>query len=125
MNPIKSINGVTGLPEPRYRDGYTATPNKVWSTNAGRSQTGKMIGDIIATKWKLELNYAVSNSADLIKLSNAINAKTYFSVEFLNPQTNTFQTKNFYAGDPTYPMYTSSDGRGNLYQNVSFNLIEQ
>lgn len=125
MNPIQSINGVTGLPEPCYKDGYRATRNKVWSTNAGRSQTGKMIGDIIAYKWKLELKFSLNKQTDITKLSGALNGATFFNVKFYNPESGEFTTKIFYAGDPTYPVYTTRDDKGVLYQNVSVNLIEQ
>ncbi len=53
------------LPTPAA-DGYTITPNHIWSANAGRnSSTGKFTGDIIAVKHTVTLTYAALSQAEM------------------------------------------------------------
>lgn len=47
-------------------DGYTITPNHIWSANAGRnSSTGQFAGDIIAVKHTVTLTYAALSQAEM------------------------------------------------------------
>ena len=57
MNKPELILDNVVLPTPS-QGGLTITPNRLWSENAGRnSSTGKFIGDIIAIKYTISLNY--------------------------------------------------------------------
>lgn len=99
------------------------TRNKIWSQNAGRVASGKMVGDIIAIKYKLEIQWALVKSADVIKIDTAV-SKSFFNVKFLDPATNSYKTIVCYAGDPSYPPYSWAEGH-KKYTGVSVNLIEQ
>lgn len=101
----------------------TITKNKIWSSNAGRVASGKMVGDVIGIKYKLEVQWALVNPMDVIKIDNAV-SKPFFNVRFLDPATNEFKTIICYAGDPSYPPYSWAEGY-RKYTGICVNLIEQ
>lgn len=63
---IKS--GTTTLPSPVA---LTGSDEIIWSSNTGRSSTGKMIGDVIAEKQTFQIQWGVLTKAerDLIRSS--------------------------------------------------------
>lgn len=60
MVSIKA-NGVT-LPSPVE---ITTTDEIIWSSNTGRSTSGKMIGDVVAQKQTFEIKWGVLTEAEL------------------------------------------------------------
>lgn len=116
------VNGVK-MPTPK-KDGYKVEKNKVWSSNSGRTANGTMVGDLIGIKYKLELQWSLVKQSDVEKIDNAVSGTAFFDVTFYDPTTGTNKTKTFYAGDPSYPVY-SSVLQGKPCQNVSVNLIEK
>lgn len=59
MVSIKA-NGVT-LPSPTE---ITTTDEIIWSSNTGRSTSGKMIGDVVAQKQTFEIKWGVLTEAE-------------------------------------------------------------
>lgn len=114
------INGIT-MPQAKS---LTVTKEKIWSKNAGRAaDDGKMIGDIIGCKYKLQIQWGLLSEGDTTKIDEAV-SPAFFNVTFLAPGSNTRVTKSFYAGTPTYPVYSYAEGV-KTYQGVSVDLIEQ
>lgn len=114
------IDGVT-MPQAKS---LTITEEKIWSKNAGRSaDSGKMIGDIIGYKYKLQIQWGLLSREDTAKIGAAVKP-VFFNVTFLSPVTNSRVTKTFYAGTPTYPVYSYVDGV-KTYQGTAVDLIEQ
>ena len=116
------IGGVT-MP-PLKAEGLVITKEKIWASNTGRAANGETIGDLVAIKYKLECEWPASLSReDVAKIDEAI-SPAFFSVTFLDPGSNTRITKTFYAGTPTYPVYSYANGLP-TYNGVAVNLIEK
>ena len=116
------IGGVT-MP-PLKAEGLTIAKEKVWSANTGRAADGGMIGDLVAIKYTLKCEWPASISReDVAKIDSAV-SPAFFSVTFLDPGSNTRITRTFYAGTPTYPVYSYANGLP-TYNGVAVDLIEK
>lgn len=98
-------------------NGVTESFEKIWSENTGRVTTGKMTGDIIAVKLKLQIKYAILTTAQRNKLNNAIK-DAFFTVKYQG------ESYKMYASSPTYPLYSTVDGLPR-YVGVGVDLVEQ
>lgn len=115
------IGGVT-MP-PLKANGLTITKEKIWSANTGRAANGETIGDLVAIKYKFECEWPALDREDVAVIDAAI-SEAFFTVTFLDPGSNTRITKTFYAGTPTYPVYSYVNGL-RTYSGVTVNLIEK
>lgn len=116
------INGVL-MPTPAYA-GWGQSENKIWSTNTGRNNNGKMVGTIVAIKRKLEVAWPITISAsDLNKIRTACSnvAVPFFTVEFTDANGTT-ESMPAYAGDLEYRV--DSFGLGYI-SGASVSIIEQ
>ena len=116
-NPIRSVNGTAV----RCPSAYQYDLQDVSASNAGRTEDGKMHKERIGQCVKLELRWDYIPSADVAVILQAFNPE-YFNVTYLDAKSGTFQTKEFYAGDRTAPMYNAKLG---LWTNLTFNIIER
>lgn len=116
-NPIRSVNGTAV----RCPSAYQYDLQDVSASNAGRTEDGKMHKERIGQCVKLELRWDYIPSADVAVILQAFNPE-YFDVTYLDAKSGTFQTKEFYAGDRTAPMYNAKLG---LWTNLTFNIIER
>lgn len=115
---ILKING-TFIPDPSSLQwGLQA----VSASDAGRDLQGKMHVNQVSEKRKLELQWSGVDFATAKEILQAVHHET-FQVNYLDALTNTRQTRMFYVGDRTAPVYSYSDGH-RWYTNVSFNIIE-
>lgn len=63
-------NGVwVKLPAP---ESITINDEIIWSSNTGRTSTGKMIGDVIAEKNTYSINWGLMEERDYKKIKNSI-----------------------------------------------------
>ena len=109
------------MPEPQS---ISVSPEKIWSSNTGRSDSGKMNGDIVAIKTNLKIQWGVL-TAEQTELIDKYLSKAFFECTYLNPtKANAEETKEFYAGTPTYPVYSYADGLPK-YKGVGVDLIER
>lgn len=115
------IDGVT-MPEPK-QGGITFSEEKIWSKNTGRTTDGTMVGDIVAIKTKMKLSFAVL-SGEQIALLDAAVSPAFIEVYFKDPRINAYTTKTFYAGTPSYPVYSYAAGLPE-YVGTAVDLIEQ
>lgn len=115
------IGGVT-MP-PLKANGLKITKEKIWAANTGRAANGETIGDLVAIKYKLECEWPAIDREDVAVIDAAI-SEAFFTVTFLDPGSNTRITKTFYAGTPTYPVYSYVNGL-RTYSGVTVNLIEK
>lgn len=99
------------------------TKEKVWSSNTGRVASGLLVGDMVAIKYKLVCTFVCLDENDVKKVDAAV-SPAFFNVKFRDPGSNTDVTKRMYAGTPTYPIYSYSNGRI-TYEGVAVDLIEQ
>lgn len=115
------IDGVT-MPTLK-KEGLTITKEKVWSSNTGRAADAGMIGDLVGIKYKLQCEWPPLNATDAVMIDNAI-SEAFFNVTFLDPGSNTRITRKFYAGTPTYPIYSYASGIP-MYSGIKVDLIEK
>ena len=104
-------------------NGFTVTKEKIWNKKTGRSATGKMIGDVIATKHKVSCKWGALDREDVAKIDQAI-TPAWIDVTFTDPGTDKTVTKEMYAGTPTYPVFRYERGV-KTYKGVTVNLIER
>lgn len=98
-------------------NGITESFEKIWSNNTGRVTSGKMTGDIIAIKLKLQVKYPILSTEQRNQLNKAIK-DAYFDVLYQG------EKYRMYAGTPTYPLYSTVD-RLPRYTGVGVDLVEQ
>ena len=116
---ILKIGNVT-MPQPAL-NGFTVKPEKIMSKNTGRSSSGEMVGDIIATKLTISIKWPPLTGSEVSKIANAI-APAFFDVSFYNPITNKQETKRFYSGALSIPFYSEAL---DMYSGVSLDIIEK
>lgn len=109
------------MPEP---SAITPSREKIWSSNTGRSDSGKMNGDIVAIKTKLQIQWSVL-SAEQTELIDSYLSQSYFECTYLAPSSgNKEKTIEVYAGTPSYPVYSYAKGLPE-YKGVGVDLIER
>lgn len=92
-------------------------------SKAERNANGYLIIERITTKRKLSIAYASLASTSMSQLLQAV-APTSFQVSYLDPQTGSFRSSEFYAGDRNLGMISFIDGVP-IYKDVKFDLIER
>lgn len=114
------LNGIS-IKEPRA---ITVSPEKIWSKNTGRGDNGKMVGDVVATKVTLKVEWGILSAKEIQKIDEVI-SQGFFKCTFLNPRKgNVEETLTFYSGTPTYPVYSYVKGYPE-YKGIGVDLIEQ
>jgi len=92
-------------------------------SKAERNARGDMIIERIATKRKIELAWKHLSKQDLQLVMNAV-SPVFFKVEYLDPQTNSTQTKTFYSGDRNVGALDYINGEIR-WKDIKFNVIEK
>ena len=103
------------------------------STNTGRSLSGLMNKEIVATKRKLVCSWRMVSDAAASQILGAIKAKTYGSLTYPDPFAGSDVTKTFYTGDASAMMMrveVTKDQFGGVSSeefvwDISFDFIEQ
>lgn len=114
---------INGISFPVKQGGITFTKEKIWSKNTGRTTDGTTVGDIVAIKTKMQVKFCILNGAQVAQLDGEL-SKPFVSVHYKDPRTNAEVSKMFYAGTPSYPVYSYATGLPE-YVGVGVNLIEQ
>ena len=117
-NPIKQVGSTTNIPTPSK---YEYKLSDVSAADAGRTEDAKMHKMRIAQKVHLELEWQYMTTAQAATILTAFNPE-YISVQYLDPKAGGYATKTFYVGDRSAPAYNTRLG---LWENISFNIIEQ
>ena len=94
----------------------------VSDSNAGRDMQGTMHVNIVTQKRKLELAWNAVDFTTASEILNAVNHET-FNVTYRDALTNRMETRTFYVGDRSAPVYSYAVGH-QWYSNITFNLIE-
>ena len=94
----------------------------VSDSSAGRDMNGEMHVNLVTRKRKLELTWNAVDFNTASEILNAVNPAT-FNVTYRDALTNNIETRKFYVGDRTAPVYSYAVGH-QWYSNISFNLIE-
>jgi hypothetical protein len=100
----------TKMPTPA-QGGMTITSEKIWSSNTGRSSSGKMLGTIVAIKSKITIKWAALTPNEAKTIENAVsNEDNPFVTMKYTDMTGTTVTKTVYFGTPSYTWYSWANG---------------
>lgn len=88
-----------------------------------RNAKGQMIRDRVAVKRKIECSWNMLTIEEMKTLLNAVKDE-FFSCTYLDPMTGTEQTKTFYVGDRTSPIYSFVDGI-EYWKSLKMNFVEK
>lgn len=94
--------------------------------DAGRNANGDVIGDLINTKRKLELKWAVLTPAQLATLRSYTD-NFFVSVTWIDTATNALATITCYTSPVTWSTfkYNSSTGLIEYYTDIRVALVEK
>lgn len=115
---LLKINGVDVVPTPSDLNVGIQDGGK-WERNANWT----MIGEIIATKAKLDITWSYITPAQLSTLLTAMNT-TFFTVTYTDPTTNALRTMTAYKGDRTVGVLDFVGGVMR-YKDFKVNFIER
>lgn len=90
---------------------------------SNRTADGTMIRDRIATKRKLQCSWNALTTTEMSTLLQSMNDE-FFSVQYLDPYTGTEQTKTFYVGDRSAPVYRLVSGK-ELWSGLKADFVEK
>lgn len=107
--------------------GLTVTHEPVWSTNAGRTQTAKFVGDIVAYKWKLQVKTKPLTQEELGFLKGKLTKSAFFECKFVSTDTldDELKTITAYVSSVPATWYSASEMIRTRYEGVSFSIVEQ
>ena len=92
-------------------------------TKSGRTASGKMVMDIIATKRRVDVVWKMLPDNELQKIIDTITAnKPFFSLEY--PDAGGTKTMTCYAGDIVTSLWHTKNGV-RYWEDVSIGFIEQ
>ena len=91
--------------------------------DSGRDDTGYMYKGRITQKRKLEIEWKAVTPSEASTILSAFNPE-YINVRYFDPLLNSWQIKNFYAGDRACNVKIwTVDSK--LYETLKFNIIER
>lgn len=93
------------------------------ASDSGRTQDTLMHKNRMAQKWTISLAWNHPSPKETSEILTAFDPE-YFDVSFINPKTNTRETRTFYAGDRSAPVKQWVVGR-ERYSQVAFDIIER
>ena len=112
------INGVSIATPSSFQVGISDLDGE-----SNRNAKGLLIRDRIAVKRKLECSWPALTNSQISTLLTAV-SDVFFTVTYPDPQTGTNQSKTFYAGDRTTPIYMVKDGQV-LWEGLEMNFVER
>ena len=115
------INGVK-MPDPAL-EGVTIGREKIWSSNTGRTTSGKMVGTVVAVKTTLKIKWPPLTPAQTAVIENAVSGRPFVPVRFTDATGSTV-TRIMYFGTPSYTVYSWADGVQYI-KDVTVDGIEQ
>lgn len=104
-------------------DTYEVTVSDL-DASANRSGNGTLFRDRIAVKRTIALSWLLISPEELSQLLNAV-SDVFFSVEYLDPQTNSQKSGTFYVSDRTQGVAFKQSNGSYLWSNVSLSLVER
>ena len=117
------ING-TRVAEPA-QGGVQITDEPIWAPNTGRATDGGMVGDIVAWKTTVAVNWPPLTFAQSQAIVNAIkNAGPFFQIEYRDFSASTAVTKTVYASNLPRTIYSLATAY-QRHTGVSVTFIEQ
>lgn len=117
------INGVV-MPTPAL-EGLTISTEKIWSSDTGRTSSGKMVGTIVAVKTTINITWPVLTMEQVAVIEAAVSDQDapFVPIQYTD-MTGRTVTKTVYFGTPTYTVYSWADGL-QYVEDVEVEGIEQ
>lgn len=118
------MNGIQ-LPSPKL-EGVSFSSEKIWSKNTGRPTNGTMVGDIVAIKKTISVEFPPLYPAQINVLESVVSNKDlpFFPFEFNDGETETTIRKTVYAGPTSYKLYSWLNGI-RYYTGYKIDLVER
>ena len=91
-------------------------------TEGGRDSTGKNHLDLVATKYKVKLEYGVLTAEEISGILTSIKPLS-FNITIDDPESGGDKTIEVYKGDRSMPILTYFNGQP-CYSGFTVNLIE-
>lgn len=107
----------------KFPTGMTWGFQDISSSESGRTLSGKMNKDIVATKRTLSCSWSCLSDSESSALLGAIKIKTYGNLDYPDAFAGTNLIKRFYTGDATATMKTIEDNE--VIWDVSIEFVEQ
>ena len=103
------INDVK-MPDPAL-EGVTVSREKIWSSNTGRTTSGKMVGTVVAVKTTLKIKWPVLTPAQVATIEGAVSDpdNPFVPVKYIDATGETV-TRTMYFGTPSYTVYSWANG---------------
>ena len=116
------FNGAA-MPDPAL-NGFTVSPEKIWSKKTGRAANGEMLGDVVAIKNTISIKWPPLTHAETA-LIDGYCSLAFFNVTYSDPRAGGANTTiTVYAGAPSYPVYTYVNGI-KTYHGVAVDLVQK
>lgn len=117
---------INGMEFPIAYNGYKYSRNKLWSSNSGRTNTGKSVGTIIAIKDKVEVTLVPLTPAKAKIIDDIVSDidNPFREVKVLYVD-GTQKTMSAYFGDISYQWLSQAIGENGLITGVKVSIIEQ
>lgn len=117
---------IKGNELPIAYNGYKLTKNKIHSVNTGRTNTGKMVGTIIAIKRKAEVTLIPLSPSQADEVDQIVSDidNMFQEVEMLTTSGKREKVMAYF-GDIEYPWVSTVLGDGGIIQGIKFSIIEQ
>lgn len=117
---------INGVEFPVAYDGYTHSRNKIWSKNTGRTNSGEMVGTIIAIKNKVEVELVPLTPEKAAVLDSVISdVDNPFPTAKMLYLDGTQKEITIYMGDASYHWLSAAIGNGGLITGVKISCIEK
>ena len=104
-------------------EGLKYTDNTVDGANAGRTQSGDMVRDVVAHKVRWDITCRPLNDSELATILTLIKPDS-FNVRYLNPQTNTVTVGVFYSNNIPAQFKIHRANGEEIWAGVTFPVIE-
>lgn len=117
---LVAISGVTLNPQP---SALICGLQDIQSSDAGRTESGKMVMTIIATKRKLSFTFSMLSAAETAEILSLMD-EAFFPVTYFDTRLNARTTKTFYKGDRSSEWYNFNFSNME-FKSLTFDLIEQ
>lgn len=114
-----TING-TKVASP---DTYEVTVSDL-DSSANRSSDGTLFRDRVAVKRTITVSWTILSAQELSVLLRSVSS-VFFTVNYLDPETNSFKDGTFYTSDRTQGVAIKNRDGSYSWRGVSFSMVER
>lgn len=110
MATILKFNNIV-MPSPAP-DGFKISHSKIWSKDTGRTQSGEMVGTILAIKKNVDITWGVLTPDQAKTIDDVVsNSSTPFNtVEYVDEKGETTSITGYFS-DIEFPIHTIINGK--------------